>query len=423
MNAAIYSCFRLRALCAPCIAPMKTHYPNATALCLFVALCLACAARLQAQITVLTSFNGNNGMEPEGDLILSGSTLYGLTNTGGPPNSEGVVFSLPVGGGAPTILASFSASNGFPDSSQLLLSGGNLYCPAFETGQILSVPVGGGTFTVLATFNGTNGQRPSGNLTPSADGSILFGTTQQGGPVNQGVVYSLPAAGGTPTVLASFNGTNGSQPSAGLALSGSTLYGTTRFGGDGDGEIFSLAIGGGTPTVLAGFNGNNGSQPQSALTLFGGTLYGTTRQGGANGDGVVFSVPAGGGAITVLANFDGMHGLDPDGGLTLSADGNTLFGITRQGGANNDGEVFSLPIGGGTPTVLASFDGANGLQPYGGLTLSADGSTLYGTTTQGGANNDGVVFAVPAGVPEPGAAGFLVAGFSLVTLRRWRQRR
>jgi autotransporter-associated beta strand protein/uncharacterized repeat protein (TIGR03803 family) len=80
--------------------------------------------------------------------------------------------------------------------------------------------------------------------------------------------------------------------------------------------------------------------------------------------------------------------------LTLS--GNTLYGTTDSGGANNEGTVFSLPLGGGSPTVLASLNGSNGENPQAGLTLS--GNTLYGTTEGGGANYDeGTVFALRLG--------------------------
>ncbi len=58
--------------------------------------------------------------------------------------------------------------------------------------------------------------------------------------------------------------------------------------------------------------------------------------------------------------------------------------MTLEGGANNDGTVFSIPASGGTPTTMLSFNGTNGRTPLGGLTLSADGSTLYGMTEGGG---------------------------------------
>ena len=126
-------------------------------------------------------------------------------------------------------------------------------------------------------------------------------------------------------------------------------------------------------TDLASFNGTNGAIPFGSLRLSGSTFYGTTQQGGANGAGEVFSLPVGGGTPTILASFNGANGAVPQGSLTLS--GSTLYGTTAGGGANGAGGVFSLPVGGGTPTILASFNGAN---PYGSLTLS--GSKLYGTT-------------------------------------------
>jgi uncharacterized repeat protein (TIGR03803 family) len=44
-----------------------------------------------------------------------------------------------------------------------------------------------------------------------------------------------------------------------------------------------------TPTVLASFNGTNGTNPEAGLIAdAAGDLFGTTSLGGANGDGTVF---------------------------------------------------------------------------------------------------------------------------------------
>ena len=152
----------------------------------------------------------------------------------------------------------------------------------------------------------------------------------------------------------------------------------------------AFPLSGGSPTVLASFNGSNGYSPVAGLTLIGNTLYGTTTGGGANADGTVFSVPLNGGSPTVLASFNGSNGKDPQAGLTLS--GNTLYGTTEEGGVYGYGTVFSVPQSGGNPMVLASFNGSNGEYPIAGLTLT--GSSLYGTTVQGGANGTGTVFAL-----------------------------
>ena len=113
-----------------------------------------------------------------------------------------------------------------------------------------------------------------------------------------------------------------------------------------------------TLTTLASFNGTDGSQPADSLTLVGSTLYGMTYSGGANGDGTIFSLPVTGGTPTVLASLNGTDGANPEGNLTLV--GSNLYGMTQYGGANNDGTIFSIPLTGGTPTVMASFNYTNG---------------------------------------------------------------
>src|SRR5437868_995289 len=56
-----------------------------------------------------------------------------------------------------------------------------------------------------------------------------------------------------------------------------------------------------------------GSQPNNVIVDASGDLYGTTTDGGdANGDGTVFEIAHGSGTITTLASFDGANGMDPN---------------------------------------------------------------------------------------------------------------
>ncbi len=304
----------------------------------------------------------------------------------------------------PTNLASFSGTNGKFPWGRVTFSadGSTLYGMTADggangEGNIFSIPVTGGTPTNLASFNGTDGENSPGSLTLSPNGLTLYGMTEDGGS-GYGTIFSIPVTGGTPTTLASFNLTDGAYPDGSLTLSadGSTLYGTTYGGGaNHDGNVFSIPVTGGTPTNLASFNGTDGENPGGSLTLSpnGQTLYGTTENGGGNGYGTVFSVPVTGGIPTDLASFNDADGDYPAGSLTLSADGLTFYGMTEYGGANSKGTIFSVPVTGGMPTDLASFNGTDGAIPGGSLTLS--GSTLYGMTNQGGVNSQGTVFSIP----------------------------
>jgi len=91
----------------------------------------------------------------------------------------------------------------------------------------------------------------------------------------------------------------------------------------------------------------------------------------------------------MLASFNGADGRDPYAGL-LNVKG-TLYGTTNGGGSDGDGTVFSFNPGTGTETLLYSFgSGTDGANPYAGL-INVKG-TLYGTTYGGGSDGNGTVF-------------------------------
>jgi uncharacterized repeat protein (TIGR03803 family) len=90
---------------------------------------------------------------------------------------------------------------------------------------------------------------------------------------------------------------------------------------------------------------------------------------------------------TVLHVFTGgpTDGALPNGELVQDAAGN-LYGTTSAGGAEHEGVVFKLDTSGAI-TILSSVDGG----PAAGLFRDPEGN-LYGTTAQGGAGGNGTVF-------------------------------
>jgi uncharacterized repeat protein (TIGR03803 family) len=160
------------------------------------------------------------------------------------------------------------------------------------------------TPTTLVSFNGTDGSNPSGSLIADAHGD-LFGTTQNGGAYGDGTVFEIVKTAhgyaSTPTTLVSFNGTDGTVPVGSLiADAHGDLFGTTGGGGANKiGTVFEIAKTAhgyaSTPTTLVSFNGTNGSTPTAGLIADPhGDLLGTTSEGGANRDGTVFEITGSG---------------------------------------------------------------------------------------------------------------------------------
>jgi uncharacterized repeat protein (TIGR03803 family) len=241
-------------------------------------------------------------------------------------------------------------------------------------------------FKTLYSFGAfpDDGTQPNAGLILS--GNTLYGTAFQGGSSGFGTVFAVNTDGLGYTNLYGFtNGSDGANPYAGLVLSGNTLYGTALYGGSSNfGTVFAVNTDGSGFTNLHSFTGcSNGAFPYAGLILSGGTLYGATGAG-------VFGVNTNGTGFTNLYNFIG--GGDAQwGGVVLSRE--TLYGMEGVGGTNGWATVFAVNTDGTGFTNLYTFnDGSDGANPYAGLILS--GGTLYGTTSRGGPLNDGTVFAV-----------------------------
>ena len=288
---------------------------------------------------------------------------------------------------------------------------------------------------VLSTFctgtGCTEGNTPFAGLLRDPWGN-LYGTTSGGGTAGGGAVFELsPNAtqtGWTQKTLYSFctqtNCADGQTPLGALIMDASgRLYGTTSFGGTGQG----MAGGGGTvfeltpnaartawtERVLYSFcpqaNCVDGYIPSAALVMdLSGNLYSTTYQGGSGSGGTVFELTpnATRSAWTekVLYSFCAQanctDGMGPLAGLIKDTSGN-FYSTTAAGGAATSGTVFELvPNRSGTAwteRVLYSFCAQpecaqHSAGPLGSVIADASGN-LYGMTAGGG--NDiggGLVF-------------------------------
>jgi uncharacterized repeat protein (TIGR03803 family) len=204
--------------------------------------------------------NGNNinpdGIFPATRLLSSGSTLYGTALDGG-TSGYGAVFAVNTNDpGSFRILHYFTAPNfttgtntdGANPWAGLVLSGSTLYGATYSggntgNGTVFAVNTDSSGFTNLYSFTGGNGgSGPHAGLTLS--GNTLYGTTSGGGTSSNGTLFVINTNGSGFTSLYSFTGgSDGADPQSDLVLSGNTLYGTAVSGGSsGHGTVFSFSL-------------------------------------------------------------------------------------------------------------------------------------------------------------------------------------
>ena len=274
---------------------------------------------------------------------------------------------------------------------------------------------------VLYQFTGgADGGYPTSSLLMDSSGN-LYGTTGYGGSIGGscgnsgcGVVFELtPSAGGgwKESVVYAFQGApDGTGPSGNLLFDAAgNLYGTTSRGGSstnceqsGCGTIFELSphSGSWTETVLYNFqNTPDGALPAGVIFDALGNLYGTA-YGGSNGRGVVYKLSPpkqkrGKWTEKILYSFSGF-GVIPNPGLVFDGEGNlfgTYYDIDVQFCSVGCGAVWELTHADGQWTETDIYDflgGGNGGQPAAGVIRDSKGN-LYGTGADGG-NNFGMVF-------------------------------
>jgi len=215
--------------------------------------------------TRLYSFDGKaHGSDPHGQPILdpTGAIIYGMTRTGGKHN-VGVIFSFDTSTKKIKNLHDFACpknavplcidknDGATPDHGTLLLSGTTLYGLTsvggkFGLGTIFSYDIGKKKFAVLRSFGpaSTNdGQNPFGSL--MLNGSVLYGTTQNGGNNGLGTVFQINTDGTGYTRVHNFAGgnTDGANPIDDVIIVNNVLYGMTEKGGQcNNGVIFAIAL-------------------------------------------------------------------------------------------------------------------------------------------------------------------------------------
>jgi uncharacterized repeat protein (TIGR03803 family) len=402
-----------------------------------------------------------HGKVPKSDVVDGGNgKVYGTTTLGG-SNNAGVIYEWDIATNTFTEPYSFEAANGTDARGALVLYDGKFYGMTnkggtsdggvlFEWDPVTNI------YTKKIDFNTDNGYNPIGTLT--VYGGLFYGVASNGGTNNAGTLFTWDPATNVFTKKHDFSTVNGSQPIAKLAEYNSRLYGMTNAGGaNGFGTIYEWNPATDTFTKKKDFTGTDGSTPNGHLTLYNNKFYGVTTLGGINAGGVIFEWnPATNtytkkkdlGGTYVYTNF---HTTKPLGSLTLNdnvfycitsaaSDGNAIcrgsiftwdpatnlieekatnnpvctpvpfegytpigasysnllvvgdyiYGTGSQYGAANAGLVFEFNTVDEIITKSVHFGATNGSYPQGSLTQL--GNKLYGMTYSGGYHNQGLIF-------------------------------
>lgn len=284
-----------------------------------------------------------------------------------------------------------------------------------EKGKLFRFDLNDNSISVKHHFvKSVTGNGPYGSIL-QVEGGLWYGLTWGGGTGNDyGGLYQYNPRTNELKMLHDFpGGPGGAYPIGKMVQYGNYLYGTTKAGGgeegtdNGNGTLFRFDLSSheldpDNVEILVLFNEVGGKDPYGNLMELDGKIYGTTSQGGDYGQGTIFSYdPAlypDESAFTREYNFpaDRSKGAEPYASELIYIGDGKLLGLTKEGGTGNDsGVVYEFDVNETDENlkveVKDEFSRIGGNHPWSYFTEIID-NKLYGVTSEGGDNNDGILF-------------------------------
>ncbi|HSY75348.1 MAG TPA: choice-of-anchor tandem repeat GloVer-containing protein [Bacteroidia bacterium] len=354
---------------------------------------------------VVYTYSGNDSVTKTVHVTITkgGGTIYAMSNGGS--SGEGILFSYDIATHTQTILANFTAQNGGAPTGVPVIDTltGIMYA---ATGiSVIQYTAANGEDTVF-NFTHGNGFQGGLNLVAGPSNGLYYGITAQGGTHNIGTVYTFNPATNVQTIVDNFNGNGyaGGPMWSSLTYDQATgVFYATSYASIGDGQLYSFNPVTNKDTALVVFNSpSSGTYPKGRLTYCPrtGLYYGLTERGGTSGNGDMFSFNPATGLQSIIKYFNDPDptniGVRPDAGLLYNPKDGLLYGTNSFGGpgSNNNGTIFTYdPVANVFNEVYTFLGGAtDGAVPMSDLAFSHYDGLIYGTTTQGGTSNDGVMF-------------------------------
>jgi len=396
---------------------------------LFLALMIAVPPAQSQSYSVVHPFTGGgDGGYPYFGLTKDrAGNFYGAANVGG-AHGYGVIFKLSPAGSGWMITPLYSFQGGddgaSPMASPIFGPDGALYgttSAGADNGHGVGTvyrlaPPASSCKTALCEWSETVLYRANTDFGFGVTGQVafdsagkLYGTVGGGGIDEGGYVFQLTPSGGSwmSRVLHEFNPESGEDcnaPGGGVVLDAAgNLYGTANTGCVGNnGGVWEVSRSGSgwTESIVRSFNNlTDGNGSMAGLTPDGhGNFFGTTYDLGPAGGGTVFELtPSGQGwsfSVVHAFNQNDQDGRFLTAPVSLDAAGN-VYGTTV-GCLDYRGTVFKLTPSenGWTATVLYRFTGeSDGGDPSSNVVMDAGGN-LYGTASDDGSHNVGVIWQI-----------------------------
>ncbi len=351
-----------------------------------------------ATYTDLVDLNSTTGYSPFSRMTLnSNGLLYGTTSAGG-TNDAGVIYSFNTGTNAYAVVYNMN-TNAYSDTWGGVIEdpNGTLVCLAGEgsdggAGALFKYVLSTSTATTLVPFAFSNGAAPRGRLLKASNG-LFYGVTSAGGTSSAGVLFSIDPATSSYTLLKHLSSATGTVPLGTPVEVSGKLYGLCSSGGTTDGgTLFEYTISTNTWVVKVDLSlSPGGTIPQNGLfKASNGKLYGSTSAAGLNGQGTFFEYTPGATTVTQRKDLSIADGTQPLGDVIEASNG-LLYGTTSANGAFGKGTIFSYNMSTNVFTTLYAFNGLEGATPGGDLFQASNGK-LYGAFKEEGLGGNGGIF-------------------------------
>ena len=335
-------------------------------------------------------FDGIDGANPYASLVKGADDkLYGTTQAGGLGGGGGVIFQYDPVGNTYTKKYDFGSAPGLnglhPDGTMVQFSNGKFYGTTYSnglfmgSGSLYEYDPATDSVKFLHFFASALSQTP-GPYYPVTGMTILnnklYGVSLGGGDtalgLTYGVIFSLDPSDGSYKDEFYLTDSDGFNSQGGLSVANGKLYGMASSGGviSGShygGTIYEFSVSDSSLTLKYDFTPASGISPTCKLFLANnGKMYGTTSYSDTSIRATLFQYDTALNTVTVMHAFNSISfdGDAPNGGVIQASNG-LLYGMTKYGGSNGDGTIYSYNYNTNTYKKLMDLNSNTGTTPFG----------------------------------------------------------